>query len=77
ILTYPGCGFIVTCDEARTEETLDILRGRNLSATVVGRATEERKMRLSLEGESRVLFDLENEIITGASPAHASGARDE
>jgi len=77
ILTYPGCGFIVTCDEARTEETLDILRERNLSATVVGRATEERKMRLSLEGESRMLFDLENEIITGASPAHASGARDE
>ncbi|MFQ6128171.1 MAG: AIR synthase related protein [Thermoplasmata archaeon] len=75
-LAYPGCGFIVTSASTKSEEVLRILRSRNLSATIVGQATHERKMRISFDGESRVLFDLENEIITGAVSTRASGARD-
>ncbi len=77
VLTYPGFGFILTCDRTRTDETLDVLRERKLGTAVVGRATGERKMRVSLGDESHVLFDLENEIITGATPAQPSCAGDE
>ncbi|MFQ5909813.1 MAG: AIR synthase related protein [Thermoplasmata archaeon] len=77
VLAYPGCGFILACAETATEETLEVLRSRNLDAAVVGNATRKRRMRISLGGESQVLFDLEEEIITGATSTRHSGGRDE
>jgi selenophosphate synthetase-related protein len=77
MLVYPGCGFILSCPERRTDEMLSILRNRSLSAQIVGRATQERKMTITLKDESRTLFDFEKEIITGAIANRVAGVGDD
>ncbi|MFQ6106863.1 MAG: AIR synthase related protein [Thermoplasmata archaeon] len=77
IRAYPGFGFIVTCKEANTAETLGIFRDRGITAEVVGQAIRERRMTISFDDEFRVLFDLEREAITGAIPSTHGGVTDE
>jgi len=73
LLAYPGCGFIVSSEGSETDEILNVLKNRDMECAVVGQATRERKMSISLEDVSRVLFDLEKEIITGATSRSESG----
>jgi selenophosphate synthetase-related protein len=77
MLVYPGCGFVLSCPEEGIGETLRILRDGKLSAEIVGKATGERKMTVTLDGDSRILFDFEKEIITGAVAGPTTGARDD
>ncbi|MDD4650708.1 MAG: methanogenesis marker 2 protein [Methanothrix sp.] len=62
---YPGMGFVVTAKPEDSQEVLEIFERRSLTARVIGRVTEERKLIISQGEEECVLFDLEKECVTG------------
>jgi uncharacterized protein len=62
---YPGMGFVVTTKPENAQAVLEVFERRGLTARVIGRVTEERKLVISLDGKQVVLFDLEKECVTG------------
>jgi len=62
---YPGMGFVVTTRPEKAEDVLKVFQRRGLTAAVIGVVTAGRKLRIRLGSEETVLFDLENECVTG------------
>jgi len=62
---YPGMGFVVTAKPESAEKVLEVFERRGLTARVIGRVTEERKLVIRRGAEEAVLFDLEKECVTG------------
>jgi putative methanogenesis marker protein 2 len=62
---YQGCGFVVTCDEKYSEQIIDKFKSVGLTGEVAGEITEERKLIIQNNSDNAVLFDFENEDITG------------
>jgi len=62
---YPGMGFVVTAKREDAQAVLEVFERRGLTARVIGRVTEERKLIIRQEKEECVLFDLEKECVTG------------
>jgi hypothetical protein len=62
---YPGMGFVVTTKLENAESVLEVFERRGLTARVIGRVTEKRKLVIRLGSEETVLFDLEKECVTG------------
>ncbi|MDQ1261219.1 MAG: uncharacterized protein QG575_400 [Euryarchaeota archaeon] len=62
---YPGMGFVVTTKPENAQAVLEVFERRGLTARVIGRVTEERKLVIRRDGEEIVLFDLEKECVTG------------
>jgi len=62
---YPGMGFVVTTQPEKAEEVAGLFRDRGLSSAVVGTVTKERRLVIASGKERAVLFDFEQEIITG------------
>ena len=62
---YPGMGFVVTARPENAAEVLEVFESRGLTARVIGRVTEERKLAIRSGEEKMVLFDLERDCVTG------------
>ena len=62
---YPGMGFVVTTRSENQEKVLEVFTRRGLTARVIGRVTEERKLIIRSGKEEAVLFDLARECVTG------------
>ncbi|HPE62649.1 MAG TPA: methanogenesis marker 2 protein [Methanothrix sp.] len=62
---YPGMGFVVTAPPERADEVVRVFGDRGLSAAVVGKVTEERRLEIVSGGKRAVLFDFERETVTG------------
>jgi len=62
---YPGMGFVVTARPENAERVLEVFEVRGLSARVIGRVTDERRLLIRSGKEEAVLFDLERECVTG------------
>ena len=62
---YPGMGFVVTAKPEKAREVLEVFQRRGLTAAVIGKVTEERKLLIRSGSEETVLFDLEKECVTG------------
>jgi putative methanogenesis marker protein 2 len=62
---YPGMGFVVTARPENAAEVLEVFESKGLTARVIGRATEERKLVIRSGEEQMVLFDLERDCVTG------------
>ncbi len=62
---YPGMGFVVTARPENAAEVLEVFESRGLTARVIGRVTEERKLVIRSGEEQMVLFDLERDCVTG------------
>jgi selenophosphate synthetase-related protein len=65
---YQGCGFVATCKPENSSEVTRIFGGVKLAANIVGSITDDRKFIISERDRSLVLFDFENDIITGCNP---------
>lgn len=65
---YQGCGFVVTCRPENSQEVINMFSDVKLAANVAGKITGDRKLTIFEAGSSSVLFDFENDIITGCSP---------
>lgn len=73
LMSYQGCGFVVTCDPANSREILEIFREAKLEAEVVGKITEPPLFILESDGKGEVLFDFSRDIITGCKPDSMKG----
>ncbi|MDD1760396.1 MAG: methanogenesis marker 2 protein [Methanothrix sp.] len=62
---YPGMGFIVTCKPENAERVVEVFQRHHLTAAVIGKVTEERKLVIRSRSEEAVLFDLTKECVTG------------
>jgi len=62
---YPGMGFVVTAKPENAQAVLEVFERRGLTARVIGRVTDERKLVVRQGSEETVLFDLEKECVTG------------
>lgn len=73
---YPGMGFVVTAKGENADAVIEVFQRRGLTARVIGRVTEEKKLVIRhgfMDGglkegakkEEFVLFDFEKECVTG------------
>ena len=71
LLSYQGCGFVLTCEAGDAEEVLDGLTSAGLGAATVGTVTEGHRLELesgASGGRRRTLFDFDIEPLTGCGP---------
>jgi putative methanogenesis marker protein 2 len=62
---YQGCGFVVTYKPENSKQVVTLFENVKLRAEVVGKITEDRKLKVAFKGEKEVLFDFEKDAITG------------
>lgn len=62
---YPGYGFILTVNPIHVEEVAQIFRDRDISVSIIGEITTQRKLELHYKEEKGILFDFEKEYICG------------
>lgn len=60
---YQGCGFVVTCDPASSEQVIAEFTKRGLAARVCGEVVEGHELTVSRDGESAVLFDFSEDTL--------------
>lgn len=68
LLCYQGCGFVLACPPENSAEIIRLFGTVGCTGAVVGKIDGTMKLKLTLDGESKVLFDFESDIITGCSP---------
>lgn len=62
---YPGYGFILTVNPIHVDEVTQIFRDRDISVSIMGEITTQRKLELRYKEEKGILFDFEKEFICG------------
>ncbi|UCE73198.1 MAG: methanogenesis marker 2 protein [Methanomassiliicoccales archaeon] len=62
---YQGYGFVVTCKPENSEEALKQFNSVGGSSAVVGRITDDRKLKIGDGKDTLVLFDFKKDVITG------------
>lgn len=65
LLAYPSFGFIVTTDDKRVAEVLNIFRERGYIAEIVGEILSTTEVSIIYNGEKRTVFDIEKDRIFG------------
>ncbi|MCL2510183.1 MAG: methanogenesis marker 2 protein [Methanomassiliicoccaceae archaeon] len=68
ILTYQGCGFVFACPPKNSSRIIELFNKVGCSGAVVGKIDDSMELKLSMGGETKVLFDFKKDIITGCSP---------
>ena len=66
-LCFQGYGFVLSVDPRFTEEVIGIFENRKVTASVVGRVTDNRKVIIRQAQLKKTLFDFAKEKITGIS----------
>ncbi len=68
LLSYQGCGFVFACPPSNSQELIELFRTVGCEGAVVGSIDDTMELKLTLNGETKVLFDFEKDMITGCSP---------
>ncbi len=68
LTAYQGCGFVVTCREARTSLVIDEFARVDITAAVVGHVTKGKVLELELDGKRKELFDFSTDTLGCAVP---------
>ncbi len=71
--SYQGCGYVVTCDPANSQRIMEMYAMVGVTASVIGKITEEPKLIINQAGKSVVMFDFDKDVITGCKPASTVG----
>lgn len=69
---YPGYGFVLTAKKEKVDDIISVFEDRNISVSVIGETTSERKMILNHKNERGILFDFDKEFICGFSVQKSS-----
>ena len=62
---YPGSGFVLTAESSKVNKCIELLEEVNITASVAGEIIEDKKLYVTYEDQKEVLFDFENDKITG------------
>lgn len=73
-LSYQGCGFCFACPPENSDEIIRIFAEVGCKGAVVGKVDDSKKLRITDGRDTTVLFDFENEIITGCRPKESRSA---
>lgn len=68
LTAYQGCGFVVTCRDARAKDVIDEFARADITATVCGKVISGCELMLELNGEEAVLFDFSKDTLGCAVP---------
>jgi len=68
LTAYQGCGFVVTCREARTRLVIDEFARYDITAAVCGNVRRGCLLEVGFGGERGVLFDLSKDTLGCALP---------
>ena len=68
LTAYQGCGFVVTCREARTKVVIDEFARSDITAAVCGTVKKGHQLELELDGQREVLFDFSKDALGCAGP---------
>jgi selenophosphate synthetase-related protein len=68
LLSYQGCGFVLTCLDGDLDEVLSGLRSSHLEAARIGSVVDGNRLELERDGDRRTLFDFSVEPLTGCGP---------
>jgi hypothetical protein len=62
---YMGCGFVISCDPAHSQEIIDLFGQVGCAGSVVGKVDDTKVLKLTDGKDMAVLFDFNKDIITG------------
>jgi putative methanogenesis marker protein 2 len=62
---YPGMGFVVTARQEDADEVLKVFGRHGLTAAVIGKITEDRRLSIFSGEDREVLFDFATDRVTG------------
>lgn len=62
---YPGAGFVLTAENNKVNRCMELLEEVNITASVVGEITEDKKLYVTHKDQKVVLFDFRKDKITG------------
>lgn len=62
---YPGAGFVLTAENSKVNRCMELLEEVNITASVVGEITEDKKLYVTHKDQKVVLFDFRKDKITG------------
>lgn len=65
LISFQSFGFILSVSPAFSQAVIDLFRERQIDAAIIGSVTYERKVTLSSGAESHILFDFNQDKITG------------
>ncbi len=68
---YPGSGFVLTAEEKNVYECLELLEDVNITSSVVGEIVEDKKLYLTYENQTEVLFDFDDDRIMGVKEEYS------
>jgi selenophosphate synthetase-related protein len=68
LLSYQGCGFVLTCRDDDVEEALSGLRSSHLKAAQIGSVSDGSRLEMEMSGDRHTLFDFSVEPLTGCGP---------
>jgi putative methanogenesis marker protein 2 len=71
--SYQGLGYVITCDPSNSAQILEMFRSVGVSGAVVGKIDDTRVMRITDGEGTEVLFDFNQELITGCKPGSTVG----
>ncbi len=62
---YPGMGFVVTALPEKADDVIQVFQKRGLISAIIGKVTEKQHLEIVSGEEMAVLFDFEEDLITG------------
>lgn len=62
---YPGSAFVLTAPDETTDEAMSLLNNANITASCVGKVTDNHKLSMSYKNDTKTVFDFNSEIIMG------------
>ena len=62
---YPGSGFVLTAESSKVNRCIELLEEVNITASVAGEITEDKKLYVTHKNQKAVLFDFQKDKITG------------
>ena len=67
-LTYQGFGFVFSCPPENSARVIEIFESVGASGAVVGSIDDSTELKVTMDGETRTVFDFSKDIITGCRP---------
>jgi len=63
IISYPACGFVVTCGKEKVDDVIKVFKKHRLTAEVIGEVNDKRDVTIKYKGKTARVFDLKNESL--------------
>ncbi len=67
-LSYQGYGFVFSCPPENSARVIELFESVGTSGAVVGSIDASMELKLTMDGETRTVFDFSKDIITGCRP---------